>query len=192
MRSFIQSLHAADHLTEFERDKLSKGIYEQDVKKGVVLQTAGDIQGKAFYVKKGLLRSYTIDEKGKEHVFMFGPEGWVVGDFELHTGSSAVLMVDAIEDSVVEVVNLSILEEVSQLIPQTEVPFEINRLMNRVRVLQKRIILLMSATAIERYEDFVETYPDIVQRVPQRMIASYLGVTPEALSKVKGEFLKGK
>ncbi len=54
-------------------------------------------------------------------------------------------------------------------------------------MLQKRVIMLMSASAIERYEHFVETYPDIVQRVPQRMIASYLGITPEALSKVKGE-----
>ncbi|MEM9982072.1 MAG: Crp/Fnr family transcriptional regulator, partial [Bacteroidota bacterium] len=52
-------------------------------------------------------------------------------------------------------------------------------------VLQQRVMMLMSASAIKRYEHFIETYPDIVQRVPQRMIASYLGITPEALSTVK-------
>jgi CRP-like cAMP-binding protein len=61
------------------------------------------------------------------------------------------------------------------------------RLITRLSVLQQRIIMLMSATAIERYEHFEETYQDIIQRVPQKMIASYLGITPEALSKVKGE-----
>ena len=64
--------------------------------------------------------------------------------------------------------------------------------LKRIATLQKRSILLMSATAIERYHDFLKTYPDIVQRVPQKMIASYLGITPEALSKVKGESVKTK
>lgn len=58
--------------------------------------------------------------------------------------------------------------------------------------LQNRIIMLMSATAIKRYEHFVDTYPNIIQRVPQRMIASYLGITPEALSKVKGDKFRSK
>lgn len=71
-------------------------------------------------------------------------------------------------------------------------PSILPKLVKRVSVLQKRIILLMSATTIERYEHFIETYPQIVQRVPQKMIASYLGITPEALSKVKGEQSKKK
>ena len=190
MRSFTELLKTSDHFSEEEKETISSGISIKVFNKGELLQEFGDQHGKAFFVKKGLLRSYTIDEKGKEHVFMFGSEGWVVGDFELHTGGSAVLTIDAIEDSEVEVINLEVLSELSQLIPQRDVPVELSRLMNRVKVLQKRIILLMSATAIERYEDFVNTYPDIVQRVPQKMIASYLGVTPEALSKVKSEFLK--
>ena len=63
--------------------------------------------------------------------------------------------------------------------------FKGNKIINRLEVLQKRIISLMSASAIERYEQFLKTYPDIVQRVPQKMIASYLSVTPEALSNAK-------
>jgi CRP-like cAMP-binding protein len=60
-------------------------------------------------------------------------------------------------------------------------------LFNRLAVLQKRIIMLISASAVERYEHFLQTYPDIIQRVPQKMVASYLGITPEALSRVRKE-----
>ena len=65
-------------------------------------------------------------------------------------------------------------------------------LFNRLAVLQKRIIMLISASAVERYEHFLQTYPDIIQRVPQKMIASYLGITPEALSRVRKELSKNK
>jgi CRP-like cAMP-binding protein len=68
----------------------------------------------------------------------------------------------------------------------------ISRLMKRISVLQRRVIMLMSATALQRYNDFLEMYPNIVQRVPQKMIASYLGITPEALSKIRGQLAKPK
>ncbi len=70
--------------------------------------------------------------------------------------------------------------------------YPIDKVVRRMAVLQKRVIMLMSSTAIERYEHFIETYPDIVQRVPQKMIASYLGITPEALSRAKKERLNEK
>ena len=66
------------------------------------------------------------------------------------------------------------------------------KLAKRLRVLQKRIVMLMSSAAIERYEHFIATYPSIIQRVPQRMIASYLGITPEALSRVRKEIFLRK
>lgn len=69
---------------------------------------------------------------------------------------------------------------------------EVKPLLKRIAVLQKRVIMLMSSAAVKRYEHFIETYPDIIQRVPQKMIASYLGITPEALSRVRNELSKGK
>ena len=105
---------------------------------------------------------------------MFAPEGWIVGDAVV-AQEPAELFIDALENS-----ELIVLEkDTKQLDPDTESLFK------RIGVLQKRVIMLMSATALERYEHFVATYPQILQRVPQRMIASYLGITPEALSKVK-------
>ena len=148
------------------------------VKKGEILQYRGELNSKVYIVKSGLLRSYSIDEKGKEHIFMFAPEGWLVADSASPT-TPVELFIDAGEDSVVIEKNKDIGEE-----------HDAQKLINRLQVLQKRIIMLMSASAIERYEHFVQTYPDIVQRVPQRMIASYLGITPEALSTVKRQRLR--
>ncbi len=151
-----------------------------NIKKKQVLQRKGNLNSKAYMVESGLLRSYTIDENGKEHIFMFGPEGWIVTDYA--SGDEPCdLYIDAIEDSVV-----------TQIEKNTELEVDQKKIIRRVRVLQKRIIMLMSASAIDRYEHFISTYPTIVQRVPQYMIASYLGITPEALSAAKSQRVKSK
>lgn len=144
-----------------------------EVKKGEILQRVGDINTKGYKVINGLLRSYTIDEKGKEHIFMFAPEDWIITD-NTASDEAANLFIDALEDAVL----IQFEKKVSE---NADTP----KLLRRIAVLQKRVIMLMSSSAIERYEHFVDTYPDIIQRVPQKMIASYLGITPEALSSVK-------
>jgi len=150
------------------------------VKKGHILQRKGEISDKAFLVKSGLLKSYTIDDKGKEHIFMFGSENWIVSD-SIPFNEPSDLFIEAIEDSELEVIIKDFGREIDQ-----------QALFKRISVLQKRVIMFMTSSALERYEHFEETYPDIIQRVPQRMIASYLGITPEALSKVKSEKARNK
>ncbi len=145
-----------------------------EVKKGQVLQRKGDINTKVYQVESGLLRSYSIDNKGKEHIFMFGSEDWIIAENVLPS-EPCNLFIDALEDSI-------ILKREKDMKTSN---LDALKLTKRVNVLQKRIIMLMSSSAIERYEDFIKTYPDIVQRVPQKMIASYLGITPEALSATK-------
>lgn len=112
---------------------------------------------------------------------MFAPEGWIITDNQA-PDVPADLFIDALEDSIITSQPKDIKDRNINVVP----------LIKRLAVLQKRVIMLMSASAIERYEHFVATYPDIVQRVPQKMIASYLGITPEALSKVKGERVRKK
>ncbi|MBK7957773.1 MAG: Crp/Fnr family transcriptional regulator [Bacteroidetes bacterium] len=146
------------------------------VKKGEILQRNGDLNSKVYIVESGLLRSYSIDQKGKEHIYMFAPEGWIVADATDEKLPSE-LFIDALEDSVVQVMDKDMPVPIVDHKP----------LLKRIAVLQKRILMLMSSSAIERYQHFVETYPNIIQRVPQKMVASYLGITPEALSKVKGD-----
>lgn len=146
------------------------------VKKGTILQHKGDLNSKVYEVVSGLLRSYSIDAQGKEHIYMFAPENWLVADGHT-TNSPADLFIDALEDSEVIVVDKAFNESINHQ----------EKLLRRLAVLQKRVIMLMSASALERYEYFIDTYPEIVQRVPQKMIASYLGITPESLSRVKKE-----
>lgn len=152
-----------------------------EVKKGQILQWEGDLNTKIFQVESGLLRSYSIDEKGKEHIYQFASENWIIAD-AIPKNKPCELFIDCLEDSV---------------IIQTEKDFnslsnDPHKLAKRLEVLQKRIVMLMSASAIQRYEHFIDTYPDIVQRVPQKMIASYLGITPEALSRVRKEISREK
>ena len=105
---------------------------------------------------------------------MFAPEGWIIAD-SLAADIPADLFIDALEDSVV-IQKEKVFEDHTH---------DTTKLLNSLGVLQKRIIMLISTPALDRYENFIETYPDIVQRVPQGMVASFLGITPEALSSVK-------
>ncbi|MFT6443744.1 MAG: CRP-like cAMP-binding protein [Salibacteraceae bacterium] len=159
--------------------------------KGEILQREGENCSKAFFVKKGLLRSYTIDDKGKEHIFMFAPESWVIADIESQEfNQPAKLFIDCIEESEVIILDRSLL--INAELNMDQLKKNVNLLSRRLAVLQRRVILLMSASAKERYKLFLETYPKIPNRVPQRMIASYLGITPQALSTIRGEIIRKK
>jgi len=118
--------------------------------------------------------------KGRKSTFMFAPEGWIIADCNFSDDRSE-LVIEALEPSII-----SVHEKRISRIDDNE------RLLKRILALQKRVIMFQNATTIERYEYFQETYPSILQRVPQKMIASYLGVTPEALSKAKGDKLKNR
>lgn len=112
---------------------------------------------------------------------MFAPENWIITD-NCEGDIPCDLYIDAIEDSTITVTEKD----------YTKLTSDRKSLVKRINVLQKRVIMLMSSPAVERYQHFVETYPDIIQRVPQRMIASYLGITPEALSRLRKEISKNK
>lgn len=162
-----------------------ENIFDKTVRKGTILQRTGDKISRAYYVRKGLLRSYVVDAKGKEHTYVFAPEGWIITDVEMianHT--QAFLCVEALEDSEIEILDGNVYDRTLEMNIEI-LSREVGRLIKRINVLQKRIIMMMSATAEARYEDFLHTYPQVAQRVPQKMIASYLGITPEALSTIR-------
>ncbi|MEO1654310.1 MAG: Crp/Fnr family transcriptional regulator [Bacteroidota bacterium] len=154
---------------------------EIKVKKGEILQRKGELNTKIYRVKSGLLRSYCIDKNGKENIFLFAPEGWIIAD-SYRPEIPSVLFIEAIEDSVVEVLPKDLEKEKDNLFA----------IMKRMGALQDRVLMLISTNAMERYEYFLHTYPNIVQRVPQKMIASFLGIEPETLSAVKSKYFKKK
>lgn len=169
------------------RERLQKGITQLQVKKGEMLQPANSLVRNGYFVKKGLLRSYSVDSKGKEHIFMFAPEGWIIGDIEAQSSNApTMLYIDSLEDSELEVLSERAFSDLKENFPEA-LSMNVDKLTKRLGVLQRRVIMLMSATARERYEEFMRIYPNIAQRVPQKMIASYLGITPEALSNIRKE-----
>lgn len=140
-----------------------------------------------YFVERGLLKQYSVDAKGKEHILMFAPENWFVADREsAYFNRPSLYFIRALEDS-----SVVLLEEefINRLAEKSEsfLTFNNRLLNNHIRHLQKRITSLLSDTAEERYLTFIRMYPDILSRVPQSMVASYLGIMPESLSRVRKE-----
>jgi CRP-like cAMP-binding protein len=157
------------------------------VKKGDFLLRQGEKCTHAFFVESGLLRQYSVDEKGKEHIIQFAPENWFVVDREsVYFNQPSAYFIQALEDSEVFLIEEDFILQLSKSDP-TFLEFNNRLLHNHIRHLQKRIAQLLGATAEERYLDFIKMYPDLVLRVPQVLIASYLGITPESLSRVRKE-----
>lgn len=169
--------------------ELLQGLLQQfkvkQVTKGSYLLKEGDKCRHVFYVEKGLLRQYTIDVKGKEHIIQFAPERWFISDREsTYFDEPSSYFIQALEDSKVVFLDE---EAFMKLMHSSEkfITFNNRLLHNHIRQLQRRINGLLSATAEERYLDFIELYPDILLRVPQSMVASYLGIAPESLSRIR-------
>lgn len=162
----------------------------KNFKKEEFLLTKGDYCKDTFFVEKGLLRQYSIDEKGKEHILYFGPENWFISDREsAYFNQPSTYYIQALEDSQVVLIDENFIQRLSDKIPSFT-DFNNRLLHNHIRNLQNRINMLLSALAEDRYLQFVKMYPDILLRVPQTMVASYLGITPESLSRVRRELAR--
>ncbi len=137
------------------------------------------------FVEKGLLRSYTVDEKGSEHILQFASEGWWMADLSSYlTNEPSILNIDALEDAELLLLSKSSWEQAMKEIPALEHYFRII-IQNHLVATQKRLLQSLAETAEEKYNRFLKTYPECLQRMPQHMIASYLGVTRETLSRIR-------
>lgn len=162
----------------------------RQVKKNQPLVDKGQVCKDILFVEKGLLRQFTIDEQGKEHIIHFAPESWIVSDrSSSYFNQPGEYIIDAIEDSEVVVMDETFINAASE-ISKTYRENNHRALHNHVRHLQKRINQLLGATAEARYLEFLKRYPNLSLRIPQWMIASYLGITPESLSRVRKEMTK--
>ena len=168
-------------------------FYEiKKVKKNEIILREGEISDSTFFVEKGLLRMYSIDKAGKEHVIQFAPENWIISDTTSQLlNEKSRFYIEAIEDSTVIVTREGFFENLSKVYP--DVAEKNQRLMfNHIKNLQSRVNALISTTAEERYLDFLKRYPNLMLRAPQWMVASYLGITPESLSRVRKELANKK
>ncbi|MGD1848008.1 MAG: Crp/Fnr family transcriptional regulator [Salibacteraceae bacterium] len=157
--------------------------------KGDLIQRAGDLNTVPIYVKQGLLRSYLIDSKGKEHIYMFAPEGWIIGDIEaMEYHQPAALYVECLEASEVILFEKDCLFKAS--LSKDQILENKQLLLRRIGRLQRRVLMLMGTPAIDRYQYFIKTYPELPNRVPQHMIASFLGIAPQTLSTIRSQIAR--
>lgn len=161
------------------------GLSTKTFKKGEFILNAGDLKSDTYFINSGLLRCYSIDEKGKEHIIQFAPEDWMISERDSAIFNEAsYFFIDAIEYTEAVVLKTDFFERIQPIVPEI-LKLNILMLHNSIRFMQKRINMLLAATAEERYLDFIKLYPNLTLRVPQWMIASYLGITPESLSRVR-------
>jgi CRP-like cAMP-binding protein len=154
------------------------------LKKKQFLLQEGDIQKQAAFVTEGCLRSYSIDKNGFEHVLQFAPPGWWIGDMRSYiTQQPGILSIDAVDDSEVLLVSKTELDKLYQTVPKLERLFRVLA-ENSLATYQHRLIDNLSLSAMERYNNFCRLYPSLIECLPQKQIASYIGVTPEFLSKM--------
>jgi CRP-like cAMP-binding protein len=138
------------------------------------------------------LRALAIDSGGVEHTVSFAPKDWWIGEmYSYISGEPATLKIEAIEESEVLYIEKNEYEELFEKIPQLERVFR--KLLERsVVAYQMRLIDRLSKSAEERYISFTKKFPTLVNTVPQKQIASFIGVTPEFFSKMKAKMLRGK
>ncbi|MBE7178433.1 MAG: Crp/Fnr family transcriptional regulator [Mucilaginibacter polytrichastri] len=170
--------------------ELTAGLRTKRIRKGDELLAQGDLCSEMYFVSSGLLRSYTVDSSGKEHIVQFAPENWWTGDRNsFYHREPALFSIDAIEDSEVVLLTHAFFERIEKSAPEFHI-FNSAALHNAIRQMQKRIVSLLSDTAEQRYLEFIRLYPSLNLRVPQWMIATYLGITPESLSRVRKELAR--
>ncbi|MCU0434947.1 MAG: Crp/Fnr family transcriptional regulator [Bacteroidia bacterium] len=155
-----------------------------------LLLDEGEVCRHSAFVTRGCLRGYTIDQNGYEHVLQFAPPNWWIADmYSLITQKPGTLIIEALEDSEVLLLSKTDQEQLYRDVPQFERFFRIiteNSLVtNRQRVLDN-----LSLTASQRYEAFCHRYPTLIDTLPQKQIAAYIGVTPEFFSKMKAGLKK--
>lgn len=167
-----------------EQAFVSSLLQVKQLKRKQVLYQEGDIHKYQVFVTAGCLRSYSIDHNGFEHILQFAPPGWWIGDMRSFTTQTpGVLHIDAVDKSEILLIAKADVERLYRQLPPFERFFRILA-ENSIATYQHRMIDSLSLSAMERYDNFCRTYPSLIQCLPQKQVAAYIGVTPEFLSKM--------
>jgi CRP-like cAMP-binding protein len=179
-------------LSDPELDRISSVSIIKKLRRKQYLLQEGDVWRHYAFVCKGCLRIYRLDEKGIEHILKFCIENWWAGDREsLLTGKPSRCYIDALEESVVIMIGKENFDNLCKEIPAFN--DLVNELLNRTYIAsQERIHGNITYTSEEKYLDFIKRYPNITSRVPLHMIASYLGISAETLSRIRTQFTNKK
>lgn len=190
MTSILQNIAKHVSLTTDEEALFLSKIEFKSYKAKTILLSHGEIANSTYFVTSGILRSFTINDNIIEHVLHFACEGWWIGDMYSYISQKpGNLFIEVLEDAEVVIISKENQQELYIQIPKLERFFRIlaeNSLVSH----QERLMDNLSLTAEERFEKFYSKYPTLIQKVSQKNIASYIGVTPEFFSKMKSRLLR--
>jgi CRP-like cAMP-binding protein len=181
----LQNVAKHIQLDKTETDFFVSLLQHKTLKRKDYLLKQGNICKNENFIIKGCLRTYTIDENGFEHIVMFGIEEWWVGDlYSFLTQTPANYFIDALEDTEVLQITKENLDKLYERVPKFEKFFRLI-LQNAFIAQQNRINQNLSFTAEQRYLDFIKKYPQIEQRISQKQVSAFLGITPVFLSMLR-------
>ena len=190
MEDLINKIKTHLHLSSEAEEFLYSISKEKTLPKGEVLIRQGQIVKKTFFVTSGCLRSYCVDKNGKEHTLLFAIKDWWISDYiAIHTDELASLTIECLTESKVIEFNAKELDGIHSRFPEFE-SYQRHNLERHVVSLQKRILNQLQLSAVERYDLFLNQYPDIEQYTRNFHIASYLGITQQSLSRIRVEKVK--
>lgn len=181
----FKSIQEKVTLTQEEMEVCKTFFIPKKLRKKQILLQEGDICIYNAFVEKGILRSFFIDEKGNEHIVQFAIEGWWITDLSSFlTNTNSIYTIEALEDCELLLFTTTAREALMEKVPMFE-RYQRLLLENAYIANQARINSALTETAEEKYIKLGIAYPGIIKRVPQHMIASYLGLKPETLSRVR-------
>jgi len=186
----IENIQKHVALTTEEQKIVLSLVEEANYKSKTILLKPSEIADTTFFILDGMIRSYTVDTNGVEHVISFAAPNWFITDmYSLISKKPAQQYLSVISDATVYKLSRENQEKLYELVPKTERFFRI-LIEKSVVAHQQRLIDNLSLTAEDRYTKFCDKYPKFIQCIPQKYIASYIGVTPEFFSKMKARLLK--
>lgn len=183
-----KSIHVHVDLTAEEWEFSKTKFIPKRLRKRQYLHQQDDVCRKLAFIEKGALVSYSVDERGTQKVIQFGFEGWWISDlYSFLTNEPSTLNIEALEDCELLLIDKEEHEELMQEVPAIG---NYHRILfqNAFVALQRRVENTIGSTAEEKYTTLIEEYPiSFFNRIPQHLIASYLGITPETLSRVRNQ-----
>ena len=181
----LQNIGRHIRLDKTETDFFLSLLQPKILQRKDFLLKQGDICKTENFIVKGCLRTYTIDDNGFEHIVMFGVEDWWVGDLlSFLDQSPSAYFIDALEDTKILQITKANLDKLYDRVPKFERFFRLI-LQNAFIAQQQRINQNLSFTAEQRYLAFIAKYPNLEQRLSQKQVSAYLGITPVFLSMLR-------
>jgi CRP-like cAMP-binding protein len=188
----LQSIEEKISISKEEFDFCKTLFIPKKLRKKQYLLQEGDVCRYTAFVEKGMLRTFTVDEKGNEPILQFSMEGWWIADlYSFLTEEPSMYNVEALEECELLLITKENWEILLAKVPAFERYFRL-LIQNNLIATQRRLMSSLSESAEEKYTKLINNFPGCIQRVPQHMIASYLGITPETLSRIRAQMAARK